>query len=75
MWVDNCASQIQADSLRFFFFVFFFVFLFIFVKREKRVHAKPPTPAIRQDNLTAEFGDVEVLLFIECHIIDMFRIK
>lgn len=73
MWdkVDNCASQIQADGLRF----FFFVFLFIFVKREKRVHAKPRTPAIRQDNLTAEFGDVEVLLFIECHIIDMFRIK
>lgn len=74
MWdkVDNCASQTQADNLRFFFF---FVFLFIFVKREKRVHAKPRTPAIRQDNLTAEFGDVEVLLFIECHIIDMFRIK
>lgn len=74
MWdkVDNGASQIQADSLRFFFFCFSF---YLREEREKRVHAKPRTPAIRQDNLTAEFGDVEVLLFIECHIIDMFRIK
>lgn len=38
-------------------------------------HAETSHSAIRQDNLTAEFGDVEVLLFIECHIIDLFRIK
>lgn len=43
--------------------------------RNGRDWCKTSHSAIRQDNLTTEFGDVEVLLFIECHIIDLFRIK
>lgn len=60
-------SKFRRDSL-----LFFFVFK---CQREESVDAKMSHSAIWQDNLTEEFGDVEVLLFIKCHIIDLFRIK
>lgn len=70
-WIDDRAIGTLRRVCPFPFS--FFSFLLFQSPRDKRKARSRGAShsTIRQDNLMAEFGDVELLLFIECHIIDL----